>query len=264
MRNIWLVLLLANLLLFAWNRWVVPLPRAAVLELPGALDQPAPLAPAATLPPTTVAAAPSPVTDAPTTVGDTCVQVGPLPEAGAAAELGRSLAASRLPGVVIAREAQVWVGNWIQVSGFDSPAAAAAARDRLVAGGLADAYLMQEAAEPVISLGVFRDKGGADRVAAIARGLGFEPISTNRYRPGVEYWLLLRVPATGIGPGDGLPKSGSLTVAPAECPGPDTEAGRALAAAIAAAADPAVAPLNEGAPESPALPATDPRAPGPY
>jgi hypothetical protein len=125
------------------------------------------------------------------------------------------------------------VGNWIQIGGFASPAAADEARRRLVDGGLADAYLMQEGPEPVISLGVFREKERADRVAAIARGLGFEPVSTNRYRPAVEYWLLARIPVAGASPRDGLPlpRSGLLRVEPVECPLPDSEAGLALAGA---------------------------------
>jgi hypothetical protein len=261
-RNLFLALLLANILLFAWNRWVVPTPRpaaATVSVAPTQGEAPAPAVPmppdgdrsatpAASAPPAGTSAAlpqpqvaPPPGAAASPAPGDTCVQVGPLPAAEAAAELSRSLASRRIPAATIARDTQVWVGNWIQVGGFASPAAADDARRRLVAGGLADAYLMQEGAEPVISLGVFREKERADRVAAIARGLGFKPVSTNRYRPAVEYWLLARIPAAGARPGDGLPlpRSGLLRVEPAECPLPDTEAGMALAGADAAsAADP--------------------------
>lgn len=265
-RNLFLGLLLANILLFAWNRWVVPAPRSAaavsvvpprreaaapatsirpddVIATPAPSEPPASAAlpqPQASPPPPGVAASPGP--------GDTCVQVGPLPAAEAAAELGRSLASRGIPAAAIARDTQVWVGNWIQVGGFASPAAADEARRRLVAGGLADAYLMQEGAEPVISLGVFREKERADRVAAIARGLGFNPVSTNRYRPAVEYWLLARIPAAVARPGDGLPlpRSGLLRVEPAECPRPDTEAGMALAGADVAAAGPGAGPAADG------------------
>ena len=66
------------------------------------------------------------------------------------------------------------------------------ARQRLVAGGLADAYLMQDGAEPMISLGVFRDRSRADRVASAARTLGFMVTMRDRYRPAVEQWLLIR------------------------------------------------------------------------
>lgn len=281
-RNLFLALLLANILLFAWNRWVVPTPRPAAPTVSVAPTQREAAVPAASMPPDGAIAAstaplappdgagaalPQPQVAPPTGTaaspapGDTCVQVGPLPAAEAAAELSRSLASRGIPAATIARDTQVWVGNWIQVGGFASPAAADEARRRLVAGGLADAYLMQDGAEPVISLGVFREKERADRVAAIARGLGFKPVSTNRYRPAVEYWLLARIPAAGARPGDGLPlpRSGLLRVEPAECPLPDTEAGMALAGADPAAAAGAVT----GAPPESAGTATVAPAGGP-
>jgi hypothetical protein len=252
MRNLFLVLLLANLLLFAWNRWVVPPPRPAGATFAGSPRQrEAPLAAASPAPPgNAVVAAPQPqdparpVTAAPAVPSDTCVQVGPLPAAEAAAELGRSLASQGIPAATIARDTQVWVGNWIQIGGFASRAAADEARRRLVDGGLADAYLMQEGPEPVISLGVFREKERADRVAAIARGLGFDPVSTNRYRPAVEYWLLARIPAAGASPRDELPlpRSGLLRIEPVECPRPGSVAGLALAGSV-----PGVAPSTGSA-----------------
>jgi hypothetical protein len=280
-RNLFLTLLLANILLFAWNRWVVPPPRpvaatASVAPRPPEAEAPAsPGGDIAAMPassrPASAAAAPAqsvppPIAAVPPGSADTCVQVGPLPAAEAAAELGRSLASRGIPAATIARDTQVWVGNWIQVGGFSSPAAADDARRRLVAGGLADAYLMQEGPEPVISLGVFREKERADRVAAVARGLGFNPVSTNRYRPAVEYWLLARIPAAGTRPSDGLPlaRSGLLRVEPAECPGPDSEAGMALAAADAIAGGATTRAPPEAGGTPPAAPASDPRGPGPY
>jgi hypothetical protein len=81
--------------------------------------------------------------------------------------------------------------------------AAETARQRLVAGGLPDAYLMQDGAQPMISLGVFRDLSGAERVAKAARSLGFEVSLRDRYRPAVEQWLLIRPrPGQNLGPAD--------------------------------------------------------------
>jgi hypothetical protein len=242
-RNLFLALLLANLLLFAWNGWVVPPSRPVAAVSPVPQRQPAqgasvPGAPGrdgvAVAP--EVAASPPPPAATPLGAMAACVQIGPLAAAEAAAELGRSLASGGIAAIPMARDTQVWVGNWIQVGGFATPAAAEEARRRLVAGGLADAYLMQEGAEPVISLGVFREKERAERVASIARGLGFRPVSTNRYRPAVEYWLLARIPGTAVVPAEGLPlpRSGLLRVEPTECPLPDSEAGRTLAGGIEA------------------------------
>jgi hypothetical protein len=99
----------------------------------------------------------------------------------------------------------MWLGNWVQITGFGSMPEAEAARQRLVAGGLADAYLMQDGPQPTISLGVFRDRRGADRMAATARELGFAVQVRDRYRPAVAQWLLVRAPA-----GTDMPAAGDL------------------------------------------------------
>lgn len=198
MRNLFLALLLANLLLFAWSRWVTPVaPPPTPARVPALVDaRPAPGSPAAA----NAAATPAAVATAgpPATDGD-CVQIGPLPAAAAASELARSLAPRGVVATPFAREGQAWMGNWVQLRGFASAEAAETARQQLVAGGLADAYVMQEGGEALISLGVFRDREGAERVSAVARRLGFQPLATDRYRPAVEYWLRARVP-----PGSGL------------------------------------------------------------
>ena len=46
-----------------------------------------------------------------------------------------------------------------------------------------------------ISLGVFRDRDRADKVAVAAAALGFHPQTTDRYRAGIQYWLTVAVPA---------------------------------------------------------------------
>ena len=125
----------------------------------------------------------------------TCLQIGPLPTNAAAQQARELLAARGVDAVPVARETQQWLGHWVQIDGFSSVAAAETAHQRLIAGGLADAYLMQDGAEPMISLGVFREKDRAERVAERARTLGFDVMMRDRYRPVVEQWLLIRPPA---------------------------------------------------------------------
>ena len=194
MRNVLLTLVLANLLLLAWQFWVDPAPPVPSVTGPGSLvlfsagagrTAGAPLASqtGAPIPEPGIAAAPPP---------GTCLRVGPLPNAAAAQQAGERLVVRGIDAIPIARDTQLWLGHWVQIGGFASVPAAETARPRLVAGGLADAYLMQDGTQPMISLGVFRDRGRADRIARAARTLGFEVSMRDRYRPAVEQWLLIR------------------------------------------------------------------------
>jgi hypothetical protein len=193
MRNLFLSLILANLLLLAWQVWVDPsspvTPRSdddglvlfgnGTTTISKSPPGPSASAPASDIPAAAFAA------------GD-CFRLGPLPDFAATQQAARTLAGRGIDALPIARDVQLWLGHWVQISGFDSVTAAESARDRLVTGGIADALLMQDGAGPMISLGVFRDRTRADRVARAARGLGFEVGIRDRYRPGVEQWLVIR------------------------------------------------------------------------
>jgi len=185
MRNLFLSLVLANLLLLAWQFWVAPSSPEPASSDDGGLalfrDGNAPI----------VTSAPGQAAPAALPAG-TCFRLGPLPDSLAAQQAARRLADQGIDATPIARDVQLWLGHWVQISGFDAVPAAEAARERLVAGGISDALLMQDGPRPMISLGVFRDRNGADRVATAARKLGFEVSLRNRYRPGVEQWLLVR------------------------------------------------------------------------
>lgn len=218
MRNLFLTLVLANLLYLAWQVWVDP-PAPAVdgsgEPLLALFDAPA-AGPAAT-------AAPGPGTagrpgSGPVPAG-TCVRLGPLTDSSALQQAAAALAARGVDAVPIARDAPVWLGHWVQVTGFDSVAAAEAGRQRLVAAGLPEALLMQDGPQPMISLGVFRERPGADRVAGIASRLGFPVAVRDRYRPGVEQWLLVRPRAGQALGADDLALAGGriLRAEPAAC-----------------------------------------------
>ena len=197
MRNVFLALILANVLLLAWQSWVDPAPPTAVR--PGTDD----LAVFTSGSKPNVAWPGTGKAGAPLAPSGTCLRVGPLATTAAAQQAEAQLAARGIDAVPFARDAQAWLGHWVQIGGFASVPAAETARQRLSAGGLPDVYLMQDGAQPMISLGVFRDRSGADRVAKAARTLGFEVTLRDRYRPAVEQWLLIRPrPGQNLGPAD--------------------------------------------------------------
>lgn len=182
MRNLFLALVLANLLFLAWHVWIDPSQPAEPVTMPGELT----LFGAGK--DTESAAAGSP----PEPSAGACLRMGPLPGSAASQQARELLAARGIDAVPVAVDTEQWLGHWVQIDGFSSVPDAEMARQRLIDAGLADAYLMQDGLDPLISLGVFRERERADRLAETATSLGFSPRISDRYRPAVEQWLLVR------------------------------------------------------------------------
>ncbi len=184
MRNLFLILLLVNLLLLGWQLWVDPEPSADI-SLAGsgellAYGQQGSGAAAGSGQAGTSAQ---------------CVYIGPVPDAAAAQQLLGVLAERKISAQPVMREGQVWLGHWVQVQGFADKDLAEAARQRLLTAGLPDAYLMQDGAVTVISLGVFRERTRAERVREAARRAGFATVMKERIRATAEYWLVADLPS---------------------------------------------------------------------
>jgi cell division protein FtsN len=191
MRNLFLALILANLLFLAWHVWIDPTQPALPVTEPGELALFGP------------ASGQTPAGSSVSQGVGTCLQMGPLPSIAAAQQVRQRLVARGIDAMPVARESEQWLGHWVQIEGFSSVSEAETAQQQLIGGGLVDAYLMQEGTEAVISLGVFRERTRADRLAEKAQTLGFEVRIRDRYRPTAEQWLLIR-PRAGqtLGPGD--------------------------------------------------------------
>lgn len=205
MRNVFLSLVLANLVLIAWQIWVDPAPPAPPMAGPNSLILFG-LGADPTGREALAGQGQSPLTGGqgvPTASAGTCLGLGPLADLAASRQAAKQLAVRGIDAIPIARDTQAWLGHWVQIAGFGSVPDAESARQRLIAGGLADTYLMQDGTQPMLSLGVFRDRGRADRVASVARGLGFQVGMRDRYRPTVEQWLLISPrPNQTLGPAD--------------------------------------------------------------
>jgi cell division protein FtsN len=119
---------------------------------------------------------------------------------------------------------RVWVGHWVQVVGFKTRAQAEAARTRLAASGIPDAYILPDATDFPVSLGVFRARPSADRAAKQAKSLGYTTLMEERYQPGVNIWLWVRLPeGRKISPGEFKSASGQiLRTESVACENPDT------------------------------------------
>lgn len=179
MRNLFLLLLFANLLLLGWIFWVDPEPLAPVRPT-GANEL-------ATFGRASPVAAPPVVPD---DASAKCFFIGPVPDLSVARQLSASLAERGIRAEPVPRVGRVWLGHWVQIQGFADRELAEAARQHLLRAGLPDAYVMQDGPITIISLGVFRERGRAERVIDVARTAGFKAVVRERVRTATEYWLL--------------------------------------------------------------------------
>lgn len=185
LRNLVLFLLLANALVWAWQRWIVP------PEATDALELQASRAPELVL----LNPAPGSAFAGPAA---TCLRVGPFAAAAEAEQGAEKIAARGLPTELEAEPVEIWVGHWVQVPDLGSRSAANEALEDLMAAGLSDAYVVRTDSGFKVSLGVFRDRDRAERVARMARGAGFDAMTTDRTKDGEEFWLLVG-PMAGAG-----------------------------------------------------------------
>ncbi len=186
MRNVFLLLLLANLLVLAWEQWV---------ERPAHMLNVTPVDDGI---PALVYLSPRPPAgsemrgEAEESLAQDsmrCVRVGPF-RTEEAANLARNSLAGRVSAVdTLAIEGDVWVGHWVQIRDLPARAAAREVLTRLKDNGIGDAYIVPTEIDYKISMGVFRDRAGADSIAQRARRLGYEVDVSDRFRPGTTYWL---------------------------------------------------------------------------
>lgn len=201
MRNIALGLLLANLLLLAWKSWVVPPdvenparmvsvdgPQLVLVNSAGKAGDPVAVGPG---PDPVASSVAGPDTDS--GAWPQCTRIGPFAEVDVADSVRTQLKSADFSVRRSSQVGEIWVGFWVQLVDLKTAENAAGTVDRLINAGLVDAYIFQTEPTINISLGVFRSRGGADRVAGMARDLGLKPETTDRYHPGVEHWLTVEI-----------------------------------------------------------------------
>lgn len=210
-RAIVLVLLLANLGVFAWVRWYVLPNSAGPQPAPPLTGQPlklmSELSPAerkalasAAPAPATIAAAPALTRAAAAPVLSTsavamaaaqlCASYGPFQSADAAAT---GLSRLKLLGLSASQRAvsgKAKLGYWVYLPPFGSRKEAQAAADLLKKKGVSDIYVVaDEANRNALSLGVFNQKDGAIAREKEIRKLGFHALMADRFRDEPRYWL---------------------------------------------------------------------------
>jgi hypothetical protein len=242
MKAVFLALVLANVLTFAWTEWhssearPTGVPAAPVPTLQLASEVQGLAAPESPTndaePDAATTEAPVPETEAPAdtnntvaavipqaTVGEPvgdaarCVSIGPFRDLGETTQASATLReASYEPRTRVA-EGDIWAGLWVYLDDLPSRGEAQRAMTLLKRRGISDAYIMPSADQTNdISLGVFSEPARAQRRAEEIRSLGFTPTIADRTRRGPVYWIDINLKATDgfISPADLQSESGRI------------------------------------------------------
>lgn len=215
MRNFFLLLLLINVLAYAYQSWIIE-PDVSVEPTYLAQDVPELLL-------ASVPAEIQPVVEEPTPDAEQidapaendpayrCLRIGPFPREVDADQVRLALEKQEATVRQTAKEGSVWVGYWVQTAGQGSRRGAEKARDSLIKGGMPDVYILPDNENYRISLGVFRLRASADQVVRQAATMGFDSRIVERYQPGTNFWLLARIPGNrALRPGDLQSVSGQI------------------------------------------------------
>ena len=176
MKNLLLLLLLANILYFMWGVFTEKPeePGTAIvrenelgppLEVTTGRDSDAVASVGAVL----GSGEPS---DLEAVVGRSCVTIGPFKVKTDADSAGLEYSLEGMNSSVRSTRGQIFVGHWVQIRSVENEAQANEMLAKLTAGGLTDAYLVRTEDEGLkISLGLFGDLERAEKIELQARSL---------------------------------------------------------------------------------------------
>jgi cell division septation protein DedD len=227
MRQLFFVLVLANLAFAAWSAWFAPLTRVGhrtddglpsitlLREVPDDLRTAGVIAePVATTtpervdteavdaPPTDDSTAPaqeSQAAAAEPAVGQppagelaaaACTSVGPFRELSQAANAASTLRASGYEPTQRVAEGDIWIGYWVYIQAIPTEQEANAILAKVREQGIDDSYVIPNSdTGNLVSLGVFSEISGVSRRRDQVRALGLEPQVVDRTRRATVYWV---------------------------------------------------------------------------
>lgn len=183
MRNLFIALLVINLVYFVWAHWVdepsMPPVNEALAKLPR-------LKLLSELPPEQ---RPPTATTTALSDGSSCMSVGPFEDITSAAKAAAILTDNGFAPQLRAEEAGE--GYWVYVGGLKDAVAANKTRINLEKKGITDALIMPPGGDAgrIISLGFFGDRAQADQRAAAVNRLGFAAEVAEHRLPEAVYWI---------------------------------------------------------------------------
>lgn len=176
MKNLLLLLLLANVLYFLWGLYAQDGPQAGVAIIREA-DLGPPMDVTASRDRDNVASVGAVLgkgisSDLKAVVGRSCVTIGPFKVRTDADSAELAYSSQGMKTRVRSTQAEMFVGHWVQIRNVADDATANKMLSTLNGGGLTDAYLVRTEDEGLkISLGLFGDLDGAEKIELQARSL---------------------------------------------------------------------------------------------
>jgi len=203
MKNLLMLLVLANVLYYMWGRFVHEPEETGVVvidenELGPPLTLSHPAEAAASVGAVLGTGTPS---DLAAVIGRSCVTLGPF---RSKQDADAAVAEYEGEGMRVAlreTQGQVFVGHWVQIRNIPDRSSGEAMIAKLNQGGLTDAYLVTEDSGFKISLGLFGEKPRAERVELEAKSLGLPADITPRMRDAEIFFVDIGLtPGKGAGP----------------------------------------------------------------
>ncbi|HNP66060.1 MAG TPA: SPOR domain-containing protein [Woeseiaceae bacterium] len=141
-------------------------------------------------------------------VGRACVTIGPFRDKTDADSAVLVYTSEGMNVALRSTRAQIFVGHWVQIRNVANEAEANAMLGKLQTGGLSDAYLVRTDDEGLkISLGLFGDLERAEKIELEARSLDLNPEISPRTRESDVYFVDIGLPP-GKGAGAIIEKYG--------------------------------------------------------
>jgi hypothetical protein len=156
-------------------------------------------------------------------LGRSCVTLGPFRQGNRADDVQSEMAAQGMRAELRLERGEIFVGHWVQIRDIPDRAVGDEAVMILQEGGIPEAYLVTTDDTGLkISLGVFGNRDGAERVHALAQSLGFPSEITPRTADGLYHFVDVALPP-GQGAGAIIERYGEELVRMREvssCPQP--------------------------------------------
>jgi hypothetical protein len=199
MKNILLMLLLANILYYMWGLTTEEVPQPGV-DFVAESDLGPPMDVTTGRDRDTVASVgavlgsgePSALE---AVIGRSCVTIGPFKDAADADSAALEYSNEGMRAVLRAARGKIFVGHWVQIRDVADEADANDLIEQLAAGGLVDAYLVHTEDEGMkISLGVFGDIDRAEKTELQARSLDLPAEISPRTRDGDVFFVDIGLP----------------------------------------------------------------------
>lgn len=216
MKNLLLLLLLANILYFLWGMFVEDAgqPGVAIVD-ESELGPPLAVAPN---PNADVVASVGAVlgsgepSDLAAVVGQSCVTIGPFRESSDADTASLQYAAEGMRTNLRSSRGKIFVGHWVQIRNIGDRKSGNKMLRQLRKGGLSDAYIVETDDEGLkISLGLFGDVERAEKIELQAKSMDLAAEITPRMSEGMVYFVDIGLPP-GKGAGAIVEKYGEEKV----------------------------------------------------